>query len=318
MTGRALVTGATGFIGSALCRELVDRGWTVTGTRRENSETGQLADLEMDWVHADVLDPGAMHDAFAGHDHVFHLAGVGLMDADPATVREVNVEGTRNVVDVCRAAAPERLVFVSTAGTRRNDGVATEDDVAEPIGAYQTSKWRAETAVDDYVAEGGDAVTVHPTSVFGPGDRTFTARLLKLARDPKLVAYLPGGASIVGVDDVAEGIVRAMEHGRRGEHYLLGGENLTYGEALESVAVYAGTRPPPIRIPPTAIHYGGRLVGEINRRFDTRLFPVNAEMARLVTREHFYSSRKAERELGYDYEPFEASLDAALNWAARR
>lgn len=319
MTGDVLVTGATGFIGSRLCRALDDRGWDVTGTSRAGSNTDRLADLDVDWARVDVRDRTDVADAVAGHDRVFHLAGVGLMDADPGTVRQVNAAGTRNVLEACRDADTDRLVFVSTAGTRRSDdGLADEDDLARPIGAYQTSKRRAEAAVDDYVAEGYDAVTAHPTSVFGPGDTTFTARLLKLAVDPKLLAYLPGGVSIVGVDDVVDGLIAAMERGTAGEHYVLGGENLTYGSALEHIARYAGTRPPPFRIPPAAIHTSGPIVGAVNRRLGTRVFPVNAEMARLVTQTLFYSSAKAARELDYSFDPFESTLDEALNWYARR
>lgn len=314
MAGRVLVTGATGFLGSHLCRELVDRDRRVTGTRRSSSNVDRIGDLAVDWTLADVLDREAVDAAVTGHDRVYHLAGAGLLDADPETVRRVNAQGTRNVLEACQRADVDRVVFASTAGTRRNEGVADETDLARPVGAYQASKRRAEELVDEFAADGMDALTVHPTSVFGPGDERFTGRLLKLATDPTRFAYLPGGASIVGVDDVVDGLIAAMERGTPGEHYLLGGENLTYGEAVRTIARVAGARPPPVRLPPVAIHAMGPIVGGLNRWLGTRMFPVNAEMARLVTRQLYYSSRKAERELDYTYEPFATLVHEALDW----
>lgn len=309
MTGPVLVTGATGFLGSHLCRYLLDEGRAVTATRRPTSDTAGLADLDLEWVTADVLDAAAVREAVAGHRHVVHLAGVGLDRAPAGTVRRVNREGTRNVLDACEAAGVDRLVFASTAGTRRSDGVADETDVATPIGAYQRGKREAERLLDRRVARGLDAVTVHPTSVFGPGDGSFTARLVALVTGPSPV-YLPGGTSFVGVDDIVAGLVAALERGTPGEHYLLAGENLTYREALAVIASHVDARAPPFRVPEPAVHAAGHLVGAVNETFGTRLFPFGPEMARLVTREHFYTAAKAERELGYDYEPLAAHVPA--------
>lgn len=310
------MTGATGFLGAHLCRELEERGRSVAGMRRASSNLDGLDGLDVDWVVGDVLDPASIADALAGRDRVYHLAGASLLDAAPETVREVNAEGTRNVLEACELAGTERVVFASTAGTRRSDGVADEGDLARPVGAYQSSKRRAEELVDAHAADGLDALTVHPTSVFGPGDERFTARLIRLVTDPKLFVYLPGGASIAGVDDVVDGLIAAMDRGVPGEHYLLGGENLTYGEALETIARLAGTRPPPVRLPAAAVHAMGPIAGVLNRHLGTRLFPGNAEMARIVTRPLFYTSAKAERELGYTHAPFAAHVDEALNWYA--
>lgn len=317
MTRDVLVTGATGFLGSHLCRELVDRGRDVTAMRRSSSNVDRLDGVSVNWVVADVLDREAVATALAGRDRVYHLAGVGLLDAPSGVVRRVNAEGTRNVLAAAREASVDRLVFASTAGTRRAESVATESDLAPAIGAYQRAKRRAEVMVDGYAAAGLDALTVHPTSVFGPGDETFTARLVRLATDPKLFACLPGGASIVSVTDVVEGFIAAMDRGATGEHYLLGGENLTYDEALATIARYAGTRPPPVRIPASAVHAMGPVAGALNRLLGLRVFPGDTEMARLVTSRLFYTSEKAMRELGYSFEPLSAHVDSALNWYAR-
>jgi dihydroflavonol-4-reductase len=310
----ALVTGATGFLGSHLCERLVADGWDVTATRRAGSDTSALAGQELEWVEADVLDGGAVADAVASHDRVFHLAGIGLQAADADTVERVNREGTRNVLAAAEEADVERLVFTSTAGTRRATGIATEEDVAEPIGAYQRGKAAAEELCDEYGKRGLDVVTVHPTSIFGPRDEQFTGRLLGMVADPKMVVHPPGGASFVGVGDAVDGTIAAMERGEAGEHYLLAGENLRYAEALPIIAEETGGRAPPVELPPALIHAAGPVVGTVNDRLGTRMFPFDAEMAQLSTSELFYSPRKAQRELGYSYRPLRELVAPAWSW----
>lgn len=319
MTGAAdaLVTGASGFLGSYLLERLADEegdeNGTVTATRHRSSAPDESDDA-VRWERLDVLDEAAVRAVVDGHDEVYHLAGTGLQSADERTVRAVNEIGTRNVVEACLDTGVERLVFTSTAGTRRADGVADETDVAPPIGAYQQSKAAAERIVDAATGRGLDAVTVHPTSIFGPGDEGFTARFFALASDPKLFAHPPGGASFVGVADVADGIVRAMERGEPGEHYVLGGENLRYREALEVIAEEIGGSAPRITVPAAAIRAAGPAVGVVNRRTGRRIFPFNAEMAELATDTHFYTSAKASEELGYDYRPFRETVLPAWGW----
>jgi dihydroflavonol-4-reductase len=311
----ALVTGATGFLGSHLCERLAADGWSVTGTRRASSDTSALDGLDVSLVEADVLDEAAVHEAVAGHDRVFHLAGVGLGAADAPTVERVNREGTRNVLAAAHETGCERVVFTSTAGTRRKPGgIATETDVAEPIGAYQRGKAAAEELCDEYGDRGLDVVTVHPTSVFGPRDESFTGRFLAMASDPKLAVHPPGGASFVGVEAVVDGTVAAMERGEPGEHYLLAGENLRFGEALDVIASEIGGHAPLAAVPAGAIHLAGPVVGAANERLGTRMFPFDAEMARLSTRELFYSPRKAQRELGYSYRPLSDLVAPAWSW----
>jgi dihydroflavonol-4-reductase len=315
MGDRVLVTGATGFLGSHLCRRLVEDGWTVGGLRREDSDTTRLADLDVTWETADVRDGAAVRQAVEGYDRVFHLAGVGLLSADSETVHAVNYGGTQNVLEASEAAGVDRVVFTSTAGTRHRDsGVATEADVATPVGAYQRSKARAEELVASYVERGLDVVTALPTSVFGPGDWSFTGRLLSLATNRAMVAYLPGGASIVGVDDAVDGLIATMERGETGDAYILSGDNLTFGEAVRTLADRAGGTAPRLRVPPVTVHALGGLVAVLNRSFGTRLFPGNYGMSRLLTRRLYYDSSKAARELGYSYEPLAEHADRAIAW----
>lgn len=307
----AAVTGATGFLGSHLCDRLLADGWTVRGLTRSS---GGRDDIE--WTVGDVRDEGVLRSFVAGADVVFHLAGASLWNAEPETVEEINREGTRAVVEACRERETGRLVFTSTAGTRRppTDGVpADEHDVAEPIGAYQRSKAAAEALVDEY-ARRGDAVTVHPTSVFGPGDEQFTAQLVAMGVDRTMPARLPGGLSIVGVSDVVDGLLAAAEYGTTGDHYILGGENLTYQQAVSKIAAYTGGSPARIQVPATAIHAAGPIAELTDRVADRRVFPFDRQMAHLATQRLFYSSEKASAELGYSYRPLELQLPRVMEW----
>lgn len=313
MGERAAVTGATGFIGTALCRQLQDAGWSVTALRRPSSDASGLADLDVEWVVGDVLDATSVGELADGADAIFHLAGLGLLDADPATVWRVNVEGTRHAVEAT-LDAEARLVFAGTAGTRRSPGVADETDLAPAIGAYQGSKAAGERLIASSRSRGLDAVTVLPTSVFGPGDPRFSTRLISLATSPMGFVCLPGGVSVVDVRDVARGIVAAATDGESGEAYLLGGENRPYGELLSIIAREAGGDRPRVEIPPALVHLAGRVVGPVNDVLGTRLFPVDRAMSRLVTRELYYSSAKARSTLGYTYAPFADVVGDGLRW----
>lgn len=311
MEGTVVVTGASGFIGRSLCRELLNRDLTVIGTTRSNSPPP----LGIEWRRADVTDRHAVMAALEDADYVFHLAGIGLVDGTPAEVQEVNVGGTRNVVEAARNGDCKRLVFTSTAGTRHRPGrePATEEDVATPVGAYQESKLAAERVVREYVEDGGDAVVTHPTSVFGPGDPRLTPKLIGLV-DSNVPVYLPGGGSVVSVGDVASGLVAAAERGDCGEHYVLGGENLTFEAMLETIGEEMDASTPPVQVPPFLIHTAGYFVGPVNRLLGTDFFPVNSDMAKLSTRYRFYKSKKAKEELGYSITPFSKHVNEAIEW----
>ncbi|UIP01459.1 SDR family NAD(P)-dependent oxidoreductase (plasmid) [Halobaculum sp. CBA1158] len=317
MTGRALVTGASGVLGTATCRDLAAEGWTVRGSGRGDEPPAHLAGNVDEWRSADVRSPENCRAAVRDCSVVVHLAGVGLADADPATVAATNRRGTEHVLDACagEADAVERVVVASTAGLRRTEGVATEADLARPVGAYQRSKAAGESAVRSYIADGGDAVVVRPTSVFGPGDRAFTARLCRLAlATPPSPATLPGGASFVAPADVAGGIRAAIERGEAGREYVLGGENLTYGEALGVIAAAGDGRRPRLRVPRAAVVAAGHAAAVLEGKTGRRVFPFDPAMARLATSELFYSSARARRELGYSYRPLSDHVDDAVEW----
>ncbi|AGB39113.1 NAD-dependent epimerase/dehydratase family protein [Natronococcus occultus] len=316
MTGdTAAVTGATGFLGTHLCDHLRSEGWEVRGLSRSGPGRDDPEDVE--WYVGDLFDRGVLESLVDDTDVVFHLAGASLWNADPETVHRVNRDGTATLLEACAATDAGRVVFTSTSGTRRPNGsdpVADETNVAEPIGAYQASKARAESLVDRYAERTGDAVTTHPTSIFGPGDRNFTAQLLAMGIERTMPAYLPGGLSIVGVDDVVAGLVAAAERGERGEHYILGGENLTYDRAVSRIGDALDGAPARVPVPPTAIHAAGPVAELVDATTGRRVFPFDRRMARLATQRLFYTSRKAHEELGYTYRPLEAHLPETAAW----
>jgi len=316
--GPVLVTGATGFLGSNLCRDLAAAGRDVRALCRPTSDRSVLAGVDVEWVLGDVTDRERMYDVVGGCERVYHLAGVGLAAADERTVRRVNVLGTEAVLDASLAAGVDRVVFTSTAGTRRAEGVADETDVATPVGAYQESKARAESLVDRAGERGLDVVTVHPTSVFGPGDAEFTGRLLTLATNPAMVASLPGGVSFVGVEDVVGGIRAAMARGETGEHYILGGENHRFADALAIISMEIDGSRPLVTVPDPCVHAAGYVAEFAGKYAGVRVFPFDRDMARLATRELFYTSEKAQQELGYDYRPLREIVDPAADWYRSR
>lgn len=309
-----LVTGATGFLGIHLCRELEDRGVPVRAMRRETSDAAPLEDVPCEWVVGDVLDRPSVERAVEGCRTVVHLAGVGLESAGPETVRSVNVDGSHNVFDAAHRADVDTVLFASTAGTRRSDGVADEADVAPPLGPYQASKRRGEELAAGFCDRGLDVVVVHPTSVFGPHDPAFTGRLLSMAASPLLFATPPGGVSVVGVQDVVDGMVAALRRGEPGEHYLLGGENLAFAEAVGVIADETRGYRPWFEVPAGAVHLLGHVAGACDRHLGVRFFPYGPDMARLATSKLFYSSAKAEEELGYRHRPLRALVPDAAEW----
>lgn len=308
-----LVLGASGLIGRSLVNTLHHQDVEITATYRSNPPAKPLRDWAT-WKHVDILDKASLQQVIPGHTRVYHLAGASLQDADPETVRRVNARGTKAVIDSCLRAEIERVAFASTAGTRRSTGAASEADVARPVGAYQESKAAAERVVDAATSRGLETVTVHPTSVFGPGDEAFTGRLLRMASDRKLFAHPPGGASIVGVKDVAQGTMSAMRQGCPGEHYLLGGENLRYREALRHIAAAIDGHLPPVTVPSQVIHGLGPIAERLGRLTGRHVFPFTTEMARLATQEHYYDCQKATEALGYTYRPFEELIGPAWSW----
>jgi len=287
---RVYVTGAGGFVGGHVARRLAESGAEV--------RTGR----------ADLLDPDALARAVAGCDAVVHVAALYSYDAPAAELERVNVVGTRNVVEACVRAGVGRLVHTSTAGTCGPvpGREATEEDAppAYELGVpYKRTKLAAERLVLEAARGVLDAVVVNPTTPVGDGDAkpTPTGRMVRGVATGRIRAFLhTAGLNVVDVRDVAEGHALALERGRRGERYLLGGENVTLEELFARIAGAAGRPAPRVRVP-----YAAARAAAVVRL-------ANRDEVRLARLPMWFSSAKARAELGYDPAPADDAIERAV------
>jgi dihydroflavonol-4-reductase len=292
---RVYVTGASGFIGSHVARELRERGHEVRD----------------EWI--DLGDRQRLAEAIAGCDAVFHLAALYSYDAPAAEHERVNVEGTRTIVELCRELRVQRLVHTSTCGTCGPvPGRAANEEDAPPdwelAVPYKRTKLAAERIVLDAAAEGLDAVVVNPTTPIGDGDGfpTPTGRMVEGVATGRYRAYLDTGLNLVDVRDVARGHLLAFERGRSGERYLIGGADLTLGEVFGAIAELAGRPRPRLRIP----YVGARALA--------RAGLANTDEVLLARLPMYFSWRKAACELGYSPQPIWPALRRAVDDALER
>lgn len=319
--GITLVTGATGHVGINLVRRLAARGERVRITVRPRSRREGLEGLALEEASAELGDPASLRAAAEGCARVYHLAAAVRLDPfAPAKVVRVNVEGTRNVLQAARDAGVHRFVHCSSVAAIGAGDAARPADETTPWeladhGPYFTSKRDAEIEVLRAAKEGFDAVVVNPGMIFGAWDvrPSAGALLLALARFMPPVAP-PGATGFVGVTDVVDGLVRAMERGRPGERYVLVGDNLRWQDFLALVASVLGVRPP-LLVAPGGVMRAAGLFGDFAGQSFPRAFGlVNTPMALGMTETCVYSSRKAKEELGWDPRPLREHLEEAYRW----
>ncbi|MDA0996889.1 MAG: NAD-dependent epimerase/dehydratase family protein [Proteobacteria bacterium] len=319
-----LVTGATGFVGSAVARQLIEAGARVRILARAGSDRRNLTGLDAEIVIGDLAAPETLAAAVAGMDGVFHVAAdYRLWTPDPDAMFRANVGGTRAILSAAAAAGVRRAVYTSSVavlGARTDGGQAVEDSpvtYADMIGPYKQSKYRAEEAAKAVIAETGfDCVIVNPSTPIGPGDvkPTPTGRVIIEAASGRMPAYVDTGLNIAHVDDVAAGHLLAFEKGRTGERYILGGEDMTLRAILIEVAAIAGVRPPLFEMPRAAI-YPLAIAAETWCRLRGKGTPfVTVDGLRMSRKKMYFSSVKAERELGYRCRPARDALADAINW----
>ena len=244
-----LVTGGTGFVGSAVLRALGGRGLKLRALARAASARGNLAGVDCEIAVGDMTDPAAMAAASAGARFVFHVAAdYRLWARDPASIMRANVAGTRTVMEAARAAGAQKIVYTSSVATL-NAGRAAIDETApladgEGIGVYKRSKVAAERLVERMIAEGLPAVIVLPSTPIGPRDikPTPTGRIVVEAAAGRIPAFVDTGLNLAHVDDVAAGHLLALERGRVGERYILGGQDASLRQLLADIAALAGRR----------------------------------------------------------------------------
>lgn len=321
--GIALVTGASGFIGSAVVRALLARGWPVRALVRPTASRRNLDGLALDIRTGSLEDVESLVSALAGCELLFHVAAdYRLWVPDPEAMYAANVLGTRRLMEAALAAGVRRIVHTSSVATLGHaaDGSPADEDtpahLEDMIGPYKRSKFLAEALVRRLVAEAGlPAVIVNPSAPIGPRDikPTPTGRIVVDAASGRMPAYVDTGLNIVHVDDVAEGHMLALERGRIGERYVLGGENMTLAEILRIIAELAGRRPPRLRLPCGAV-MPVALGAELISRLTGREPIVTRDSLRMARKTMFYSSARAERELGYRARPAREALADALAW----
>jgi dihydroflavonol-4-reductase len=327
MTDRdlVLVTGANGFIGSALTRALLDDGYRVAVLVEPGSDTSDLDRLDVRQTVGDVRSPESVQTAMRGCRAVFHTAALYRFWApDRRLFYEVNVGGTRNVLTAARKTGVGKVVYTSTVGTIGLDAAATGrpadescyPDVAHLFGSYKRSKYVAEHEVLRAAAEGCPVSIVMPTFPLGPGDRvpTPTGRLVLDYLNGRMPAYVDTVLNPVHVDDVARGHILALEKGRQGRSYILGGENLTLEQMLSELARLSGLPPVRVRVPRAVSLSAAWLSDTIEGRLLRRNPSVPLEAARMSTTRMAFDDTRARQEMGYTSRPAAAALADSARW----
>lgn len=319
---RALLTGATGFVGAAVARALLREGWQVRALVRPRADRSNLAGLELETIAGDLGAADLLATAAAGCEALFHVAADYRLAAPrPQELYDTNVEGTRNVLQAARIAGVRRVIYtssVATIGIPADGSPGTETTpvtLSDMIGHYKRSKFLAEQVARDAARAGSPVVIVNPSTPVGPGDvkPTPTGQMVLDAARGRMPAYVDTGLNIVHVDDVAAGHLLALQHGRDGESYILGGEDLSLRAILTQIAGCVGRPPPRLRLPATpllplayAAEALARLTGGTTR--------ITVEGVRLARKRMFFSSDKAARELGYRFRPATVALADAVRW----
>jgi dihydroflavonol-4-reductase len=318
-----LVTGATGFVGSAVARELGARGHQIRVLVRNTSNRRNLDGFQAEIIFGDINDPAAVARAIAGCRYVFHLAAdYRIWVPDQVSMLRTNVEGTANVMRAAKAVGVERIVHCSSVaalGFTPDGSPANEDTPVDPkkiAGAYKRSKYMGEQAVRTLIREEGvPAIIVNPAAPVGMRDikPTPTGRMIVDAANGKIPAYMDTGLNLVRVEDVAIGHVLALERGKIGEGYILGGENLSLREILTMITEEAGRKPPRIKLSPTLMWPVAWAEEAMARMF--KMEPrVTRDHLRMARHKMFFSSDKAIRELGYAPRPVRPAIKEAVAW----
>jgi dihydroflavonol-4-reductase len=323
---KALVTGATGFVGAAVARALNAAGWQVRVLVRSGSDRSNLQPLAWDIVQGDLADSSSLERALEGCTGLFHVAADYRLGArDPTQLYRTNVEGTRNILTAARTAGVPRVVYTSSVATIGipPDGSPGEERTPvaldNMIGHYKRSKYLAEEVARDAARTGMSVVIVNPSTPVGPGDvkPTPTGQLVLDAASGRMPAYVDTGLNIVHVDDVAAGHLLAFERGRAGERYILGGEDMTLKTILGQIAQLVGRAPPRVRLPYAAVLPVAYLAEAI-ARVSGRSGRVTLEGVRMSRKRMFFSSAKAVTELGYRWRPPLRAFEDAVRWFRER
>jgi dihydroflavonol-4-reductase len=320
---KALVTGATGFIGGNLVRELLGDGAQVRVLARPGSDRTVLEDLNVEVAEGDVTDPASLRPAVEGCDAVFHVAAwYAYWPRDHQRAYRVNVEGTTNVLRVAAEKGVQRVVHtssVSTVGLETGGSPADENTTLDPrhlAAGYKRSKYEAEQEALRAHRDGLPVVIVNPSAPVGGWDPkpTPTGRVIVDFLKGRMFGYLNTGLNVVHVRDVARGHILALEKGKPGERYILGNRNMSLQEIFETLGRIAGRRPPRLQVPYWAALGFAHMDEAIEGRLLRRTPRATVTEVRLAKRKMYFSAEKAVRELGLPQTPVEEAFADAVGW----
>ena len=319
----AFVTGATGFLGSHVARVLAEQGAKLRLLVRTTSDLRNIADLNADRVVGDLRDPASIEKSLAGCDALFHVAAdYRLWVPDPEQMYRSNVEGTRGLIEAARKQGVRRIVYtssVATMGFSSNGTLADENSpvsLANMIGSYKRSKFMAEQVAFEAARSGVDVVVVNPTTPIGEGDLkpTPTGRIVVDFLKRKFPAYVDTGLNLVDATECARGHIQALEKGRAGERYILGGENLTLKQILDRLAAITGLPSPRVKLPYVFALAAGVVDETVTGRILGREPRATIDAVRMGRKKMFTTSAKAERELGWRPSPVDGALRRSVEW----
>ncbi len=322
---KALVTGATGFVGGAVARALVKAGVEVRVLTRKGADLRNLAGLTVEQVHGDLRDRASLRTALAGCRHLYHVAAhYALWAKDPSIFYDINVTGTKTLLETAREVGIERTVYCSTIGAiglPPEGGPGTEEtpvSLEQMAGHYKRSKYLAEQEVLKLAREGLPVVIVKPSAPVGEADvkPTPTGQIIVDFMLGRMPAYIETGMNLIDVDDVAQGHLLAMERGRQGERYILGNRNLLLNEVFHILSRLTGVKAPTIKLPRAAIlplAYANQWFANV-----TGVPPrIPLEGVKMAKYKMHYDCSKAIRELGLPQTPVDVALEKAVQWFRR-
>jgi len=316
-----LVTGAAGFLGSHVARQLVSRGEVVRVLMRPTSTNRAITDLPLEYITGDLRDPASLDRAMSGVQRVFHVAAdYRLWARRSKEIYDSNVGGTKNILEAARKAGVEQFIYTSTVATLavdrpelRNEGTNAKFD--EMVGHYKRSKWLAEKEVLDAAKKGFPAIVAMPTTPVGPGDwkPTPTGKIILDFLNGKMPGYVETGLNFVGVEECAAGHLLVAEKGKVGERYLLGGENLTLKQLLDTLAKITGLPAPRMKIP-HGLALGVAYASTAFSRLIGKEPQIPVEGVKIARHMMFVDCTRAQRELGFQAGPVAAALERAVLW----
>jgi dihydroflavonol-4-reductase len=318
----AFLTGATGFVGSHVAHTLTEQGADLRLLVRPNSNLKNIQDLKAEFITGDLRDPASLEKGIAGCDAIFHVAAdYRLWVRDPDQMYLANVEGTRAILAAARTNKVRRVVYTSSVATMgfTANTLADEDSpvsLANMIGPYKRSKFMAEQVAIKAARAGQDIVIVNPTTPVGECDikPTPTGRIVVDFLKKKFPAYVDTGLNLVDVKECARGHIAALEKGRPGQRYILGGENLTLKQILDKLSAITGLPSPSIRVPYIVALATGVVDELVTGRILGREPRATIDAVRMGRKKMFVSSAKAERELGWKIAPVDDALHRAAAW----